>query len=252
MKASIVIPVLYDEPQLATTLSRLTSLRGGDELEILMIVDVPDPSRETASRAVNDSVASRVAAAVHYRVGRRGFGSALRYGFAQASGDAVIPFMGDACDDAEDIPRLLAKVSEGWDIVAGSRYMPGGRIVGNTPKQRMSRLYGWLVRMAGGLPIHDVSNAFKAYASSVVRAVHTVAESYDISVELTVKAHRAGFRLTEIPTTWTNRELGESNWRFTRELRRYSRWLLLAVRARPRGSRRAPTPVPIPRSTEGS
>jgi glycosyltransferase involved in cell wall biosynthesis len=252
VKASIVIPVLYDEPQLAVTLSRLTLLRGGDELEILMVVDVPDPSREAASRAANDSVASRVGATVLYRVGRRGFGSALRHGFAHASGDAMIPFMGDACDDPEDIPRLLAKVAEGWDVVAGSRYMSGGRIRGNTLKQRMSRLYGWLVRMAGGPPIHDVSNAFKAYAASVVRSVDTAAESYDVSVELTVKAYRAGFRVTEIPTTWTNRELGESNWRFTRELRRYSRWLLLAATPRSRAPRDAPTSLPARRSSEGT
>ncbi len=155
----------------------------------------------------------------------------------------MIPVMADACDDPGDIPRLVSKLEEGWDVVAGSRYMRGGRIIGNTLKQWMSRLYGFLVRLVGGPPIHDVSNAFKAYRSSVVETVDTAAESYDISVELTVKAHRAGFSVTEIPTTWTNRQAGESHWHFWRELRRYARWLRLAATGRRGRARRATSPM---------
>ncbi|MGH3114837.1 MAG: flippase-like domain-containing protein, partial [Gaiellaceae bacterium] len=87
-----------------------------------------------------------------------------------------------------------------------------------------------LVRLVGGPRIHDVSNAFKAYRRRVVEEVPTVAGSFDISVELTVRADKAGFRITEVPTTWTNRQLGRSSWRFSKELRRYSRWLWLAAR----------------------
>jgi glycosyl transferase family 2 len=240
VKASIIIPILYFEPQLRQTVGRLGTFRERLDLEILLVVDVPDASREEESRLENDRIASEMDAKAIYRVGERGFGSALRYGFEHATGDAMIPFMGDACDDASDIPRLIGALEEGSDVVAGSRYMPGGRIVGNTLKQRLSRLYGLLVRAVGGPPVHDVSNAFKAYRRSVVEAIHTVASSYDVSVEMTVKAHQAGFRVSEVPTTWTNRELGESNWRFGRELKRYWRWLRLAWRGRTR-SRQAAT-----------
>jgi dolichol-phosphate mannosyltransferase len=230
VKASIIIPILYVEPQLRQTVGRLGALRDRLDLEILLVVDVPDASRQEEARRENDRIAGEMDAKAIYRLGERGFGSALRYGFEQATADAVIPFMGDACDEASDIPRLMNTLEEGWDVVAGSRYMRGGRVVGNSLKQRLSRLYGWLVRMVGGPPIHDVSNAFKAYRRVVVDAIPTAAGSYDVSVELTVKAYRAGFRVTEIPTTWTNRELGESNWRFSRELKRYWRWLRLAAR----------------------
>jgi dolichol-phosphate mannosyltransferase len=251
MKASVIVPVLYVEPQLAQTASRLASLRQLVDLEILLVVDIPDPVREEEARSANDVVAVETGATVLYRVGERGFGSALRHGFAASSGDAVIPFMGDACDDPGDIPKLMARLEEGWDVVAGSRYMPGGRIIGDTLKQRMSRLYGFLCRLVGGPRIHDVTNAFKAYRRRVVESVQTVAESYDISVELTVKAHRQGFTVSEIPTTWTNREAGTSNWRFWEELRRYARWLILAARRR-RGARREPAPpsvAPPPRQS---
>jgi glycosyltransferase involved in cell wall biosynthesis len=244
MKVSIVIPVLEREPRLAATVGRLAELRASLDLDILLVVDVPNASREREIRADNDAVAAASGATVLYRVGQRGFGSALRHGFSAASGDVVIPFMGDACDDSGDIPKLIATVQEGWDVVGGSRYMPGGRILGNTFKQRMSRLYGFLVRVVGGPPIRDVSNAFKAYRRSVVRSIPTVADSYDLSVELTVKAHQAGFGVTEIPTTWTNRELGASNWKVSNELRRYTRWLILAARGRKRVAQRSPGAIP--------
>jgi glycosyltransferase involved in cell wall biosynthesis len=234
MRASIIIPVLNVEPQLRQTMERLAALREspGLDLELLLVVDVPEPAGEEEARRANDHVASEIDAKAVYRIGQRGFGSALRFGFDHATGEAMIPFMGDACDDPADIAKLLATLGQGWDVVGGSRYMPGGRIVGNTLKQRLSRLYGALVRLVGGPRIHDVSNAFKAYRRRVVEEVPTVAASFDVSVELTVRAYQAGFRVTEIPTTWTNRELGRSTWRFSKELRRYSRWLWLAARGK--------------------
>lgn len=240
MRISIIIPILHVEPHLRRTMERLRSLRERMDLEVLLVVDVPDRRWEEEARRENDGVAGEVDAKAIYRIGERGFGSALRFGFEHATGDAVIPFMGDACDDPEDIPGMVEQIERGWDVAGGSRYMPGGRIVGNTLKQRMSRLYGLLVRAVGGPKIHDVSNAFKAYDRTVLEAVPTIAESYDVSVELTVKAHQAGFRVTEVPTTWTNRELGDSNWRFSRELKRYWRWLWLAARGAPRRGRTRP------------
>jgi glycosyltransferase involved in cell wall biosynthesis len=247
VKVSVVVPVLYAEPQLMETLRLLAPLRDRMDLEIVIVVDVPDPAREPESRAANDPVASEVNAVALYRIGERGFGSALRRGFAEATGDAVIPIMGDASEDPKDVLRLATELARGWDVVAGSRYMRGGRIVGNTTKQRISRLYSVLVRLAGGPPIHDISNAFKAYRRFVVESVDTVADSFDVSVELTLKAYQAGFRICEIPSVWTNRKEGRSNFVFFRELRNYGRWLLLAARGRQ--TRHAPQRASLPPSS---
>ena len=235
----MVIPVLYEEPLLETSLQRLAALRDRLDLEILIVVDVPDPAREAQSRTANEAPAGRHGARTIFRIGQRGFGSALRTAFAEAGGEAVLPFMADGSDRPEDIPLMVQALDAGNDVVAGSRYMRGGATVGMTTKQRMSRLYSVLVRLVGGPKIHDVSNAFKAYRREVVRTVHTEADSFDLSVELTVKAARAGFRLTEIPTLWTNREVGRSNFHVGRELRNYGRWLAYAARTRTAGG--APT-----------
>ena len=244
MKVTVIVPVLYREPQLAKTLGHLAEHSGTADQEILVVVDVPDPAREWETREENDSLAYAYGARVLYRVGQRGFGSALRFAFAQGQGDAFVPFMGDESDRAEDIPRMVQELERGYDVIAGSRYMKGGSIVGVTTKQRMSRLYSFLVRLAGGPRIHDVSNAFKAYRRAVVERIRTEAESFDISVELTVKAALEGFWIGEIPTVWTNRELGSSNFRMRGEVANYGRWLMLAARGRRRLRSRATVPAP--------
>jgi glycosyltransferase involved in cell wall biosynthesis len=248
-KVSVIVPVLYGESQLAATLAGVAALRDRLDVEIVLVVDVPDPGREAEARARNDPLARSLDAVTVYRVGERGFGSALRRGFGAASGEAFIPMMGDASDRPEDIPRLVEGLNRGFDVVAGSRYMPGGDIVGNTPKQRLSRLYSALIRLAGGPPIHDVSNAFKGYRRAVADTVPTEADSFDVSVELTVKAALAGFRVGEVPTVWTNRTQGRSSFSLPRELPHYWRWLrlVLASRARPRRGSRRPALGPVRR-----
>jgi glycosyltransferase involved in cell wall biosynthesis len=239
MTCSVIVPVLYHEPQLAETLRGLAPLRDRLDLEIILVVDVPDPARAPAARATHEGIAAEMGAVVEYRIGQRGFGSALRQGFTRASGEVVIPFMADASDDSEDVLRLVQKVGSGWDVVVGSRYMPGGRVVGNTTKQRLSALYSWLVRLAGGPKIHDVSNAFKAYRRSVLESIETEADSFDVSVELTLKAARAGFRIGEIPTVWMNRRQGRSKFKLGREIRSYGRWLTYVLQTRALSKRRA-------------
>jgi glycosyltransferase involved in cell wall biosynthesis len=244
VKVTALVPVLYREEQLADTLERLSAVRDRVDLEVLVLVDVPDPAREAETRAENDAVAAAHDARPVYRIGQRGFGSALRRGFEEAGGDAVVPFMADRSDDPETIPAMVEAMERGLDVVAGSRYIPGGGIVGNTAKQRASKWYSRFLRLAGGPPIHDASNAFKLYRREVLRAVRTEAESFDLSVELTVKAHLAGFRVGEVPSVWTNRQVGSSNFNVPREVRNYRRWLWLAARS-PR-----PRPAAAPRARE--
>jgi glycosyltransferase involved in cell wall biosynthesis len=232
VRVTAIVPVLYGEEQLDDTLARLDRVRDQVDLEILLVVDVPEPSREAEAHERNDPAAEKYDARVIYRVGERGFGNALRLGFAQAEGEAVIPFMADCSDAPEDLPKMVAALETGLDVVAGSRYMRGGGIVGNTGKQRASQLYSRMMRAAGGPPIHDVSNAFKLYRRRVVDEVQTEAASFDLSVELTVKAHLAGFRIGEVPTVWTNRQAGESNFDVGREFKNYRRWLWLMTRNR--------------------
>lgn len=232
MLVSVVIPVFYEESMLPGVLARLVDLRTRVDIEILLVVDVPDPSREDEVRSRNDALASRFQCVTLYRIGERGFGSALRKGFENTSGEIIVPMMGDGSDAPEDIPEFVRKIEQGWDVVGGSRYMREGRIVGRSLKQVVSRAYSLASLALGGPPILDVSNAFKAYRKLVLMDIDSVSESFDISVELTVKAFAQGYAITQIPTVWTNRAEGRSQFFFWHETSNYWRWLVYVVLAR--------------------
>jgi len=159
-----------------------------------------------------------------------GFANALRAGFASASCEAVVPVMGDLCDDLGTVKPMLEKINEGYDIVCGSRYMRGGRRMGG------SRLKAFLSGVGGsslyyllGIPTHDISNAFKMYRKSVLDSVKPDSTGFEISMEIPLKAHCMGFKITEVPTSWKEREKGKSNFKVFKLLPRYIKLYLWAI-----------------------
>ena len=168
--------------------------------------------------------------AVHNQLGR-GPALALRAGFAAAQGEAVLVTMADASDDPNDFAPMLAKLSEGYDLVAASRYMRGGRQLGGPAlKGLLSRGAGRSLYLLIGLPTSDPTSAFKLYRKSMLD--HLALESdqgFELGLEITVKAFLAGYRIAEVPTTWRDRERGQSNFKLLRWLPRYLRWYGLAL-----------------------
>ena len=88
-----------------------------------------------------------------------------------------------------------------------------------------------------GLPTRDATNAFRMYRSLVLREIPIESKGgFELSLEITVKAHRAGYRVTEVPSTWRDRTAGESRFKLWAWLPSYLRWYLLAFRRRTRPS----------------
>ena len=233
MKLSLLFPVLNYEETLPETLARLHDATRGEDVEILVVFDVTQPERQADVEQLSEDLSARFGARSLVRLDQRGFGSALRYAAQHASGDLLMPIMADLSDDVAVIPAMLRKIEAGADVVVGARYVEGGRIVGDTPKQRFSRFYTWLAGTLSEVRCGDVSNSFKMYRREVWEAVRPRAESFDLSVELVVKAVALGYRIDMVPATWVNRQAGRSNFRMIRELRNYGRWLALAVLCRP-------------------
>lgn len=230
MSVSLILPVLNREDRLVDVLEQIRSTLPSLNPEVLVVYDVTRPELLDAVEAEQLHLEERYAVRSLTRLRQRGFGSALRAGFQASSGQVIIPIMADCSDDIAIIPQMLAKIEAGADVVAGSRYMPGGRIVGDTIKQRLSRLYSKIVQMICRLPCRDVSNSFKAYRREVWENIASEATSFDISIEMTIKAATQGYRVTEVPAVWTNREAGRSHFRMLREFPNYMRWLLYAAR----------------------
>lgn len=233
MKVSLILPVLNHEDRLEEVLRDIRSNLASLDPEVIVVYDVTRPELLDDVRAEQRALEQRYGARSVTRTDERGFGSALRAGFLAATGQVIIPVMADSSDDIAAIPRMLAEIEAGADVAVGCRYMPGGGIVGDDLKQRLSRLYSRLLGTISGLRCRDVSNSFKAYRREVWDKIDNRAVSFDFSVEMTIKAAAKGYRLSEVPAVWTNRQVGRSQFSMLRELPNYGRWLLYAARRLP-------------------
>jgi dolichol-phosphate mannosyltransferase len=160
----------------------------------------------------------------------RGPANALRFGLDTAEGPIAVVTMGDGSDDPAQIPRLAELVRTGAAVAAASRYVKGGRQEGGPlAKRTLSRLVGLSLHTLAGVPIHDVTSAFKAYSTDFVRSVGVQStEGFEMSLELVAKAHRLRLPIAEIPTVWRDRSQGTSHFHVMRWAPHYLRWYTFA------------------------
>ena len=147
---------------------------------------------------------------------RRNFGkaSALTHGFHEVRGDVVVTMDGDRQDDPGEIPRLLARLDQGFDLVSGwkqSRQDPVNKTV-------PSRLFNWTVRKATGVQLHDFNCGLKAYRREVVDNLTVYGELHRY---IPVLASDLGFRVTEEKVTHRRRTAGRSKYGWRRYARGY-------------------------------
>jgi glycosyltransferase involved in cell wall biosynthesis len=156
------------------------------------------------------------AAAANVRVVRlrRNFGksAALAAGFAVADGDTVVTIDGDLQDDPAEIPRLLAKLDEGFDLVSGwkaKRRDPWRR-------RLLSRIFNAVTSRVSGLRLHDMNCGLKAYRAEVVRGLRIYGELHRF---LPVLAHYRGYRVAELPVNHRPRAHGRTHYGMERYVR---------------------------------
>src|SRR5438270_11901739 len=164
----------------------------------------------------------------------RGVLNAIKSGLEAARAPYVLVTMGDGSDDAGDIDAMYELARGGADVVAGSRYMRGGRQVGGPLlKRSMSRAAGLSLHWLGGLPVHDSTSNFRLYSHRLLNQV-TIESlgGFELGLELTVKAYRLGMRVAEVPTTWRDRTAGQSRFKLLEWLPRYLHWYWLGMGGR--------------------
>lgn len=164
----------------------------------------------------------------------RGVLGALKTGFAQAKRGPVLVVMGDLSDDLSLVDRMVELHGQGFHLVSASRYMRGGKQEGGgLVKSTLSRIAGCTLHWFRGLPTHDATNAFKLYDGAMLNSFTIESQGgFEISLEITVKAFLGGYRITEVPTTWRDREQGASRFRLWQWLPRYLHWYFHAFRPR--------------------
>jgi glycosyltransferase involved in cell wall biosynthesis len=145
---------------------------------------------------------------------RRNFGkaAALRAGFDQAQGETVVTIDGDLQDDPAEIPRLLAKLDEGFDLVSGWKTRRRDPLSRRVLSRIFNRVTGWF----SGVHLHDMNCGLKAYRAEVVHGLRLYGELHRF---IPVLAHYRGFRIAELPVNHRPREHGRSRYGVERYLR---------------------------------
>jgi glycosyltransferase involved in cell wall biosynthesis len=162
-----------------------------------------------------------------------GFANAIITGLDHFKGDAVVPLMGDLSDDPATINMMASKIDDGYDVVCGSRYIEGGaRIGGSRIKGLLSFLAGWSLHFILGIGTHDITNPFKMYRKKVIDTISPESDSFEISIELPLKALYAGFKVTEVPTIFRERTKGESSFNVMRLVPKYFKFYFWAIARR--------------------
>jgi glycosyltransferase involved in cell wall biosynthesis len=155
--------------------------------------------------------------------------NAIKTGLELTKEDYAVVFMADLSEDPKYINDLIAKASEGFDIVCGSRYMKGGAQVG-APKLKsfLSRMAGLSLNLLTGIPTHDISNSLKLYSRKVLNKVRIESTGgFELGMEITIKAYLWGHKIAEVPVIWE--EKGESRFNFGQWLPKYLYWYFYLI-----------------------
>ena len=209
---SIVIPIHNEEHSILPLYDRLTRVLEPLQrpYEILFVDDAStDRSFELLANLVETDARLKV-----IRL-RRNFGqtAALSAGFHEAAGEIILAMDGDLQHDPEDIPALLAKIDEGYDIASGWRKE---RVDNPLTRKIPSRIANWLMAKASGLELRDFGTTFKAYRAEVLKDVNLYGELHRFIPAL---ASFYGARVAEVPIRNTPRLSGGSHYGISRTFR---------------------------------
>jgi glycosyltransferase involved in cell wall biosynthesis len=225
---SIVLPVFNEDENVIPVLEKILQKVSLSSLEILVVYDFPEDTTIPAVQRFQRQ--NRQVILVENRIGR-GVLNAIKTGFNTAKSDYVLVTMADGSDEPGDILPMLKLAHDGAHVVAGSRYMSGGKQIGGPRfKRTLSKIAGLSLYYSKALPIHDATSNFRLYSKYLLDLI-TIESSagFELGLELTVKAQRKKLLIKEVPTTWRDRTSGESHFDLWRWLPHYLKWYFYAL-----------------------
>lgn len=217
----LVIIASYNEKEnIVRLLESILSLE-----ESLSVLIVDDNSPDGTADEIRQHFESEPRVMLLCREKKAGYGTAMVAGFNKALEDnfeTVVTMDADLSHDPESIPQLLGALRQGADMVIGSRYKDGVRVLNWPPGRLLISLFGnWYVRRILGLPFRDSTSGFRAYRRKVLEQVDPGSlgfKGYAFLVELLYRAFILRFQIVESPIIYTERREGQS---------KMSKWVIL-------------------------
>jgi glycosyltransferase involved in cell wall biosynthesis len=208
---SIVVP-LFNEERSLEALHRQIADAMESQSQPFEVVFVDDGSTDGSMDVLTSLNAETTNVVVVHL--RRNFGkaAALQAGFLEARGDVIVTIDADLQDDPAEIPQLLAKLDEGFDLVSGWKTRRNDPLV----RRLFSRMFNRATAVVSGVRLHDVNCGLKAYRAEVLHGMRVYGELHRF---LPILASYQGFRVAEIPVNHRPRQHGRSRYGPERYLR---------------------------------
>jgi dolichol-phosphate mannosyltransferase len=207
----VIIPTYNEADNLRPIIERV---RKSVPTAHILVAD--DNSPDGTGKLADDLAAADDHVHVLHRLGKEGLGAAYLAGFGwgiEAGYDVLVEMDADGSHQPEELPKLLSALTNA-DLVLGSRYVRGGRVV-NWPKSRelLSKAGNLWTRIALGIKLRDATGGYRAFRRETLQGLglnNVASAGYCFQVDLAWRGLKAGYRVVEVPIIFVERERGDS------------------------------------------
>jgi len=223
----ILIPVFNEDETIIRTIKNILSVVKCN-YNILICYDYEeDPTIKIIKE--NFTNESRIVLVKNFS---QGFNNALISGFNKSKAEAVLIFMADDHINHELINLCYQKFKEGYQVICPSRFIKGGKMIGNPFfKAFLTKITSFFLFNFTSFPIKDPTNSFRLFTKELIDKVKIESnKGFTLSLELTAKAHRLGYKIVEIPTTWMERDKGKSRFKLFSFILPYTKWFFYIIK----------------------
>lgn len=220
---SVIIPAHNEEENIENALKRNISICKKHFKNDFEIIVVNDNSSDNTKYVVKNLSDKNKEIKLVERFYSPGMGNALKEGTKISKGDIIIWTMADLSDDVTAFPKFVEKINEGYDMVFASRHIEGGSY-GDIGKDKafFSSFYSRVARLIFGMNVNDITNAFRCFRKHTFDSLNIESGDFAISPEFSIKAHKAGFKMTEVPVIYSNRKAGKTKFKMLKMGLRYA------------------------------
>ena len=213
----IIIPTLNEAENLEPLVKKINSVSPS-----YRIIFIDDNSKD-GTQEILKKLSKKYNVSFFIRKKKKGYGSALKLGFKKLNAkatDIIITMDADLSHNPKDIPFMVKKILQGYDVVIGSRYIKGGKIKRwPTSRKIISKLANLFIKLALGTGVKDNTSGFRAYSGNFINKIkgQIRSEGYSILEEILFLAIKENAKICEHPITFFDRKKGKSKARIIKE-----------------------------------